>query len=136
MTSKWRRAEEPTFLTAFQITIVCSSLAIQSIAIQVMDFDEMDEPVLVTANSRKKRYSGEGSVASIVCSHNNLTCAAVTLTPTDLGHITGQLYSTSRYEARLHTEMNLLDHFSLFSIYLFICCWKIYSVCVQCFSVF
>ncbi|KAK0154986.1 hypothetical protein N1851_002689 [Merluccius polli] len=62
-----------------------------------MDYDEMDEPVLVTANGRKRRcrplsssrckakinrYSGEGSVATTACRHKSSLCAAVTLTPT------------------------------------------------------
>ncbi|XP_030609214.1 uncharacterized protein LOC115796882 [Archocentrus centrarchus] len=72
--------------------------------------EEIDEPVLQTVNSRKRRhqpenaarteakenrYSGSRCVPSIACNHNSPACAAASLTETDLGHIKEQLYRTS-----------------------------------------
>ncbi|XP_030609211.1 uncharacterized protein LOC115796879 [Archocentrus centrarchus] len=72
--------------------------------------EEIDEPVLQTVNSRKRRhqpenaarteaeenqYSGSRCVPSIACSHNSPVCVAASLTETDLAHIKEQLYRTS-----------------------------------------
>ncbi len=59
----------------------------------------MDEPVLLTLNGRRKcylpqnaarykakenRYSGNGLVSSVACTHNSSSCSAVTLKESDL----------------------------------------------------
>ncbi|XP_052427306.1 uncharacterized protein LOC127969418 [Carassius gibelio] len=75
-----------------------------------MVYDEMDEPILMTSNGRRKRrlpqnssrykakvnrYSGNGLVASVACTHNTSWCRAVTLKESDLFYIKQQLYSTN-----------------------------------------
>lgn len=70
----------------------------------------MDEPVILTLNGRRKRclpqnsarykekenrYSGNGLVASVACTHNSSSCSAATLKESDLLYIKQQLYFTN-----------------------------------------
>lgn len=89
----------------------------------------MDEPGLLTVKGSRKRgrpwknlfpsrckakkskYSGNRSVTSIACTHNNSRCVAVTLTETDLSYINQQFYCTSdkiKQDAFLLTRVNVM----------------------------
>lgn len=82
----------------------------------------MDEPILMTSNGRRKRrlpqnssrykakvnrYSGNGLVASVACTHNTSWCGAVTLKESDLFYIKQQLYSTND---KVEQDAILLSH--------------------------
>lgn len=91
-----------------------------------MEYDEMDEPVLLTLNSRRKRYlpqnsarykakesrySGNGSVSSVACVRNSFSCSAVTLKESDLLYIKQQLYFTNdkvKQDAILLSHMDVM----------------------------
>ncbi len=86
----------------------------------------MYEPVLLTLNGRRKRYlpqnsahykakenrySGNGLVTSVACTHNSSSCSAVTLKESDLLYIKQQLCFTNdkvKQDAILLSHMNVM----------------------------
>ncbi|KAK9976438.1 hypothetical protein ABG768_021643 [Culter alburnus] len=86
-----------------------------------IEYDEMDEHVLVSVTGKRKRssarslakekrYSGNEKISRIACKHNSVSCAAVTLTETDITYIKDQLYST---HDKVKQDAILLSHLDI-----------------------
>lgn len=60
--------------------------------------------------AKEKRYSGTDRISRIACKHNSVSCAAVTLTETDITYIKEQLYST---HDKVKQDAILLSHLDI-----------------------
>ncbi|XP_061746904.1 uncharacterized protein LOC133545391 isoform X2 [Nerophis ophidion] len=86
---------------------------------------EMDEPVVLSTQGRKKkrmpegsaralakkaRHSGDGKLQTIACAHNNnAMCVASTLSPEDLAYMKGQFYLTQDKVKQDATLLSYMD---------------------------
>ena len=89
------------------------------------NFDEIDEPVLLSPSEKKRRrrpensahalakrarYSGDEKIPRVSCTHKACVCPASTLTENDLAYIKGQPYATTD---KVNQDAILISHMAV-----------------------